>query len=103
MQAMTTPATALVTDGHAARLRRESVTGWLMTHHRALLAPTFHFDAAEARSIGARRLDAEVSRQIGAAIVGPRALRIADRLAIAEFSFRDTKRRIPAPLIAIWL
>jgi hypothetical protein len=103
MQTRIAPETALVTHGDAARLRRDGVTGWLMTNHHNLLEPTFHFDEVASRAIVARCLESDISHQIGSALVGPRELRIADRLAIAEFSFRDTKRRIPIPSIAAWL
>ena len=84
-------------------MQRESVTGWLMTNDRRLLTPTFEFRLDDARPMVADLLETRVARQIGAAIVGPRELRIADRLAVAEFVFRDTKRRIPEQYMAVWL
>lgn len=68
-----------------------------------LLAPTFHFDLEDSRPIVASALMTTVSDQIGGAILGPRDLAIADRLALAGFIFRDTKRRLPTQTMAVWL
>lgn len=97
------PPTALVTPDDTARLRRESVTGWLRSHHGSLLTPSFSYDLDATRPVVADLLERQIAHRIGAAIVGPRELRLTDRLAIADFAFRDTKRRIPAQSIAVWI
>jgi hypothetical protein len=103
MQTTIVPAENLVAERDTSKLRRESVTGWLRTHDSRLLAPTFHYSLDEARPLVAAALANSVSQQIGGAIVGPRELTLADRLVLAEFTFRDTKRRIAVQTIAVWL
>ena len=103
MQTLTIPSTSIVTALDSARFRRESVTGWLVMNDRRLLTPTFEFRCEDVRPIVADLLETRVARRIGAAIVGPRELRIADRLAIAEFVFRDTKRRVSEQYMVVWL
>jgi len=103
MQTITVPSTAFVSESDMARLRRESLTGWLRNSDRRLLTPTFHYGVDESRPVVAGLLENKVAPQIGGAIVGPRHLTIADRLAFAGFAFRDTKRRLATQTIAIWL
>ncbi len=103
MPTLLVPFANLVADQDTDQLRRESVTGWLRTKSSHLLTPTFHYGLEESRPIVAETLESSVTRQIGAAIVGPRELTIADRLSFAGFTFRDTRRRIPTQTIAVWL
>lgn len=85
-------------------LQRLSVTGWLFTNNsERLLEPSFGHDPDETRERVASRLSGAISDQIGGAILGPRGLHIADRLAFADFVFRDTGRRLPSQTIAVWL
>ena len=103
MPTLIVPSSSLVSDQDVEQLRRESLMGWLRTTSSRLLAPTFHFGPEESRPIVAEALENGVAQNIGAAIVGPRELAFADRLAFAGFSFRDTKRRIPLQTVAVWL
>ncbi|HET7003864.1 MAG TPA: hypothetical protein VFK65_00125 [Candidatus Binatia bacterium] len=78
--------------------------GWLMTSNSPrLLEPAFHVDVEDARPLLGKLLATSVSEQIGGAILGPRNLAIADRLAFVDFIFRDTRRRLPIQTIAAWL
>jgi len=104
MQTALKPTTNLTTGLDTDSLRRQSVTGWLRTSDSSrLLTPTFHFDLEASRPIVAGALVTRVSDQIGGMILGPRDLSIADRLAFAGFTFRDTRRRLPTQTIAVWL
>ncbi|HLF25662.1 MAG TPA: hypothetical protein VJG32_04950 [Anaerolineae bacterium] len=103
MPTLIVPSTNLVTTPDIEKLRRESVTGWLITNNNRRLTPTFHYGPEESRPLLATALHESVSRQIGAAITGPHATAIADRLAFAGFTFRDTKRRLATQTIAVWL
>ncbi len=103
MPTLIVPFENLVTDQDTNRFRHEGVTGWLSTHSSRLLTPAVHYGPEVSRPLVADLLENDVAQQIGAAIVGPRELAIADRLALAGFAFRDTKRRIPTPTIAMWL
>ena len=103
MPILIVPSESLVTGQDMNWFRREGVTGWLSTHSDSLLTPAFRCGAEESRPVVADLLENNVAQQIGAAIVGPRELAIADRLAVAGFAFRDTKRRIPTATLAVWL
>ena len=103
MQTAVLPPGALVVESDVQTLRREGVMGWLRTVGTRPLTPVFHIDPIEARQRLAGALSGGVSEAIGAPIVGPRELALADRLALAGFAFRDTKRRIPTSNIAVWL
>ena len=104
MQTATTIPANLVSHQDTENLRRQSVMGWLMTSNsRELLAPAFHVDLEDAHSLLGKLLATSVSDQIGGSILGPRNLAIADRLALADFIFRDTRRRLPIQTIAVWL
>ena len=104
MQTTAIPAPNLVTYQDTESLQRQSVMGWLVTnnsHH--LLAPALHVAVEDARPLVGKLLATSISDQIGGAILGPRNLAIADRLAFADFVFRDTRRRLPTQTIAVWL
>jgi hypothetical protein len=103
MQTQLVPSANLVTPQDCDKMRRLSVTGWLRTHDTRLLDPALRFDLDSARVLVAQALEGRVSQQIGAAILGPRELLVADRLALAEFVFRDTKRRTATQTMAVWL
>ncbi|HKZ83377.1 MAG TPA: hypothetical protein VJ793_06940 [Anaerolineae bacterium] len=104
MQTTIVPTPNLVTYQDTESLQRQSVMGWLMTSNsRRLLAPAFHVDVEDARPLLGKLLATLVSEQIGGAILGPRNLAIADRLAFVDFIFRDTRRRLPIQTIAVWL
>jgi len=103
MQTLIEPASVLVTHQDTDKLQRESLMGWLRHSSHRLLMPTFRYGLEESKPIVARLLEKQVSQRIGAAMVGPRNLLIADRLALADFVFRDTKRRIATQTVAVWL
>ncbi len=103
MPTLIAPFANLVVGQDTERLRLESVTGWLRTNSSRLLMPTFRYGPEESKPMIAELLDRHVTQQIGAAIVGPRETVIADRLALADFVFRDTKRRLPVQTVAVWL
>ena len=104
MQTTIVPTPNLVTYQDTESLQRQSVMGWLMTNNsRHLLAPALYVDTGEARPVVGKLLATSISDQIGGAILGPRNLALADRLAFADFIFRDTRRRLPTQTIAVWL
>ncbi|HEY4688412.1 MAG TPA: hypothetical protein VIK33_03805 [Anaerolineae bacterium] len=103
MPTLIAPSATLVTDADMEKLRRESVTGWLRGNDPRRLTPTFHFGPEESRPVVAGALEGAIALYIGAPIVGPRELVAVDRLALAGFSFRDTKRHIHTQTIALWL
>ena len=103
MPTLIAPSSVLVASQDTHKLQQDRLTGWLLNSNSRVLAPTFHYGPEESRPIIADLLENSASRHIGAGIVGPRDLRIADRLALAGFSFTDTKRRIATQTIAVWL
>ena len=103
MQTAIDPPSVLVTPQDTEKLQRESLMGWLRHSSHRLLMPTFRYGLEESKPIVARLLEKQVSQRIGAVLVGPRDLLIADRLALADFAFRDTKRRLPTQTVAVWL
>ena len=103
MPTLIAPSSALVTDQDTDKLQRESLMGWLLHSNSRLLMPTFRYGPEESKPIVAEMLQNRVSQQLGAAILGPRDLNIADRLAFADFVFRDTKRRLSTQTVAVWM
>jgi hypothetical protein len=103
MPTLIAPTATLVTDRDVNKLKRGSVTGWLRESDGRQLAPTFHFGPEESKSVVTEALEQIVSQQIGAPITGPRQLSLADRLAFADFTFRDTRRKLPVQTIAYWM
>ncbi len=95
MPTLIVPSANLVSAQDTATLCRESVTGWLRANNSRLLMPTFRYGIEESKPLIAETLEHHVAQQIGAAIVGPRETLFADRLALAGFAFRNTKRRLP--------
>lgn len=103
MQTLDAPANVLVTPQDTDKVQRESLMGWLRQSSDRLLLPTFRYSLEESKPIVAGLLEKQVSGRIGAAMAGPRDLLIADRLALADFVFRDARRRIATQTIAVWL
>jgi len=103
MPTLIAPSSAVITTEEIENLKNSSVFGWLSNNDTRMLTPIFHLESDETQAIVTEMLENRISQQIGTEILGPTQIRLADRLVLADFALRNTRRLLPVRTMLLWI